>query len=219
MKIFQSSIIRAIIAIIIGFLLIRYREETMRWMTITIGGLFLISGLFSCIFYYIEKNKYDKAASQNVSEKNVSLRKPIFPIVGVGSAVLGIILAMMPGDFIKWVVYILAAILILASINQFMNLARAKMYAHVPILYWCFPIITLGIGILVIAKPIEAATFPLKIIGWCLIFYGVVELLNVIKIYQMKQAYDKIEEDKIVTGRKIDAEEKIEEAEIVEDND
>lgn len=124
----------------------------------------------------------------------------------------------MPDDFIKWVVYILAAILILGAINQFMNLAYAKRYAHVPVLFWFFPIITLGIGILIISKPIEAATLPLKIIGWCLIFYGVVEMLNAIKISQMKRAFDKRKRVKSSQAQNYRSVDGIEDAVIVEDD-
>lgn len=73
------------------------------------------------------------------------------------------------------------------------------------------------IGILIIAKPIEVATLPLKVIGWCLMFYGVIEILNAIKITQMKRLYDKIEKSKIVEGEKISTQEIIEDAEIIEE--
>lgn len=218
MKLIQSSIIRAIIAIAIGILLIKYREETMTWITITAGMLFFISGLISCIMYYFEKEKAAKAIPQvDAHDKSIKVSRPVFPIIGIGSVILGIILAMMPNGFIKWVVYILAAILILGAINQFMNLARSRQFARVPILFWLFPTITLIIGILIIAKPIEVATLPLKVIGWCLMFYGVIEILNAIKITQMKRLYDKIEKSKIVEGEKISTQEIIEDAEIIEE--
>ena len=62
----------------------------------------------------------------------------------------------------------------------------------------------------------DAAALPLKVIGWCLMFYGVVELVNAIKINQMKRAYEKIENAKIVNGVKMPSDDKIEDAEIVE---
>ena len=54
MKVLQISAIRAIIVLVTGFLLVEYREETMTWMTITVGILFFLSGLVSCFVYYIE---------------------------------------------------------------------------------------------------------------------------------------------------------------------
>lgn len=135
MKVLQISAIRAIIVLVTGFLLVRYREETMTWMTITVGILFLLSGLVSCIAYYFEKEKVAKktatAEQQEGQEEEENLKSPSFPIAGVGSIALGIILAVMPNTFITWVVYILAALLILGAVNQFMNLARSRQYARV----------------------------------------------------------------------------------------
>lgn len=218
MRLIQSSIIRAIVAIVIGALLVKYRVETMTWITIAAGILFFISGAISCTAYYFEKEKAAKVPPI-IDEKGdiVKANPPIFPIVGIGCAVLGIILTLMPNEFITWVVYIFAAILILGAVNQFMNLASSRQFARVPLLFWLFPSVTLGIGIYIIAQPMDAASLPLKVIGWCLMFYGVVELVNAIKINQMKRAYEKIENAKIVNGVKMPSDDKIEDAEIVEE--
>ena len=80
-----------------------------------------------------------------------------------------------------------------------------------------FPMVTLCIGIYIIAQPMEAATLPFKIIGWCLMFYGIVELINTIKISQMKRAYEKIVNKTVVNGVKIPSNDKIEDAEILEE--
>lgn len=40
MKVVHSSLFRAVCAIIIGVLLIQYREQTVTWITIAIGVLF-----------------------------------------------------------------------------------------------------------------------------------------------------------------------------------
>ncbi|PJI19410.1 hypothetical protein CTM53_00385 [Prevotella intermedia] len=218
MRLIQSFIIRAIVAIVIGALLVKYRVETMTWITIAAGILFFISGAISCTAYYFEKEKAAKVPPITDEKNNiVKANPPIFPIVGIGCAVLGIILTLMPNEFITWVVYIFAAILILGAVNQFMNLASSRQFARVPLLFWLFPSVTLGIGIYIIAQPMDAAALPLKVIGWCLMFYGVVELVNAIKINQMKRAYEKIENAKIVNGVKMPSDDKIEDAEIVEE--
>lgn len=137
MKVLQISAVRAILVLVIGFLLVKYREETMTWMTITIGILFFLSGLFSCAVYYIEKERVKKQTSES-DENNDAVKGPSFPVAGVGSIILGIILAVMPNTFITWVVYILAALLILGAVNQFMGLASSRQYSQVPIFYWFF---------------------------------------------------------------------------------
>ena len=220
MKVLQISAIRAIIVLVTGFLLVRYREETMTWMTITVGILFLLSGLVSCIAYYFEKEKVAKktakAEQQEGEQKEENLKSPSFPIAGVGSIALGIILAVMPNTFITWVVYILAALLILGAVNQFMNLARSRQYARVPVYMWLFPTVILAIAILLISKPIETAQLPLLVLGWAFMYYGVLEFILIIRMYLVRKSYEKAEEAKVVTGDKL-VTDNIEDAEIVEE--
>lgn len=220
MKVLQISAIRAIIVLVTGFLLVRYREETMTWMTITVGILFLLSGLVSCIAYYFEKEKVAKntakAEQQEGQQEEENLKSPSFPIAGVGSIVLGIILAVMPNTFITWVVYILAALLILGAVNQFMNLARSRQYARVPVYMWLFPTIILAVAILLISKPIETAQLPLLVLGWAFMYYGVLEFALIIRMYFVRRAYEKAEDAKIVTGDKL-VTDNIEDAEVVEE--
>lgn len=220
MKVLQISAIRAIIVLVTGFLLVKYREETMTWMTITVGILFLLSGLVSCIAYYFEKEKVAKntakAEQQEGQQEEENLKSPSFPIAGVGSIVLGIILAVMPNTFITWVVYILAALLILGAVNQFMNLARSRQYARVPVYMWLFPTIILAVAILLISKPIETAQLPLLVLGWAFMYYGVLEFALIIRMYFVRRAYEKAEEAKIVTGDKL-VTDNIEDAEVVEE--
>ena len=220
MKVLQISAIRAIIVLVTGFLLVRYREETMTWMTITVGILFLLSGLVSCIAYYFEKEKVAKktakAEQQEAQQEEENLKSPSFPIAGVGSIALGIILAVMPNTFITWVVYILAALLILGAVNQFMNLARSRQYARVPVYMWLFPTVILAIAILLISRPIETAQLPLLVLGWAFMYYGVLEFILIIRMYLVRKSYEKAEEAKVVTGDKL-VTDNIEDAEVVEE--
>ena len=220
MKVLEISAIRAIIVLVTGFLLVRYREETMTWMTITVGILFLLSGLVSCIAYYFEKEKVAKktakAEQQEGQAEEENLKSPSFPIAGVGSIALGIILAVMPYTFITWVVYILAALLILGAVNQFMNLARSRQYARVPVYMWLFPTVILAIAILLISKPIETAQLPLLVLGWAFMYYGVLEFILIIRMYLVRKSYEKAEDAKVVTGDKL-VTDNIEDAEVVEE--
>lgn len=222
MKVLQISAVRAIIVLVTGFLLVKYREDTMTWMTITVGVLFLISGLVACMLYYFEKEKVAKktakAALQEGQQEEEDLKSPSFPIAGVGSIVLGIILAVMPNTFTTWMVYILSALLILGAVNQFMNLARSRQYARVPVYMWVFPTTSMVVAILLISRPIEtdALFFTLKVIGWAFMYYGVLEFVLIIRMYLVRKAYDKAEAAKVVTGDKM-VTDGIEDAEVVEE--
>ena len=240
MRIFQSSIFRAFVAIIVGILLVKYREDTMKWLTIAAGGLFFISGAVSFLAYMYERHKIDKASTSTAYDTEgleyydengnlVKQRKPVFPILGIGCMILGVILAVMPADLITGVAYLLAGILILGSVNQVVSLALARRYSSIPFLFWLMPLATLITGILVIAHPMEAATLPLKVIGWGLMVYGVVECLNSIKIYSVRKQYEKAQKGKAASTEaasqvetvevidSVDKDDTIEDAEIIEE--
>lgn len=113
MKTVQNTFIRALVSIIIGVLLIRYREETVRGLTILIGALFLITGLISCITYLTDRKHRDDTVVLDANGRQISGFRPTFPIVGIGSMVLGAMLTLAPTAFTTGLTYIIAAMLIL----------------------------------------------------------------------------------------------------------
>ena len=182
MRIVQSSFFRALCAVIIGALLIKYREQTVTWMTIVIGVMFFLSGVVSCAAYLSARSREDMPQVFDAQGRQLTGMKPHFPIVGIGSLVLGLILALMPATFITWLMYILAAILILGAINQFVSLASVSRVVHVGFYFWIMPSIIMLIGIIAVVYPSAIASAPLFVIGWCMMLYGVVEIINNLKI-------------------------------------
>lgn len=185
MKVLQSNVFRALCAIIIGVLLISNPDSTVKGITIAIGVLFLISGVISCAAYF---NARLHSADVEVFDANGNLltpSKPTFPIVGIGSLLLGLTLAIIPEVFVKSLMYFLGALILLAAINQFMTLLNANKAFRLPAWYWFCPSLIFLTGLLVLIKPMQTASLPLLIIGWCLLFYGVTECINAIKIHKM----------------------------------
>lgn len=204
MKIIQSSIFRVIISVVVGVLLIQFREATMTWIIRCIGILFFLSGMVSCIVYWVETKRSDDSPKLfDANGNELSRPRPFFPIVGIGSMFLGCFLSFMPTTFIVYAMYMLGGILVFGAINQFFNLAGARRYSSIPFIYWLFPCLTLLIAVYIMSKPLEAGSMPLFLTGWCFIFYGVIELLNTIQIFRMRKSYEKSLDD-------------IEDAEIVE---
>lgn len=192
MKVIHSSIFRAVCAIIVGVLLIQYREQTVTWITVAIGVLFFLSGVISLASYWVAKRNAEKMQGQILSDSNgkpIMGMMPKFPLVSVGSLILGLLLALMPQVFIAWLMFILAFILILGALTQFVNLASAAKMGRVGILFWLFPSVLLLLGLLTIIKPSAIASAPLLIIGWGMLIYGIVELLNAFKISNNKRIW------------------------------
>lgn len=199
MKVIHSSIFRAVCAIIVGVLLIQYREQTVTWITIAIGVLFFLSGVISLASYWAAKRNAEKMQGLILSDSNgkpIMGMMPKFPLVSVGSLILGLLLALMPQVFIAWLMFILAFILILGALTQFVNLASAAKMGRVGILFWLFPSALLLLGLLAIIKPSAIASAPLFIIGWGMLIYGVVELLNAFKVSNNKRIWLKNQQQK-----------------------
>lgn len=187
MKIMQSSAFRAVCAVVIGVLLIKYREQTVEWITIAIGILFFLSGVVSVATYLSARSRADMPEVFDADGRQLTGLKPTVPIVGIGSLILGIILALMPTTFIAWLMYILSAILILGAINQFVSLAAVSRYARVGIYFWVMPSLILLVALLSIVYPTAIASAPLLIIGWCMVVYGVADIINAMKLSRLRR--------------------------------
>ena len=194
MRILQSSVFRAICAIIIGALLIKFPDNTVMGITVAIGVLFLISGLISCVTYFWAKRNVSDYKIYDAEGNLVAGEKPTFPIVGIGSAILGLILSLSPKAFVSALMYIIGAILILGAINQYMSLIGGRRYGRVSLWYWIMPTLILLTGLYVMLKPMAPLNTAMLILGWCTLIYGVVELINALKFYRDKKSWIKAQE-------------------------
>lgn len=190
MKVITSYIFRFICAIIIGVLLILYSTETARYITIAIGAVFFISGVVAVVNYYIALRHQDDTVVYDAEGRQLTGLKPSFPLAGWGSILLGAILALMPGTFINFLMYILAALLILGSIHLFVGLGSARRIAVIGLGWWIMPSLLLIVGILCIVRPMEMFAAPYVIIGYALIIYGLVELINALKVHRVRRFYE-----------------------------
>lgn len=187
MRILQSSVFRALCAIVIGVLLIKFPDNTVKGITIAIGVLFLLSGIISCVTYYMAKRNVSEYKIYDKDGNIVAGEQPTFPIVGLGSSILGLILALSPTAFVSALMYIIGAILILGAINQFMGLINGRRYGHVSLWYWVMPSLILLTGLYVMVKPMAPLAMAMLVLGWCTLLYGVVELINAFKFYRDKK--------------------------------
>lgn len=184
----KTSLLRALCAVIVGALLIKYREQTVQWMTVAIGALFLLSGVISCIVYFNAIRQTDAPKVFDAQGRQLTAIKPAFPIVGIGSVILGLLLGLLPNTFVHFLVYILSALLILGALNQFVVLVAARRLAHIGLYFWIMPTLIFFVGIVALFFPSAIASAPIFVIGWCMLLYGVVEAIHTIKIAMVRRA-------------------------------
>ena len=197
MKVLRSSIFRAVCAIVVGALLVKYREQTVTWITVLIGVIFLVSGIISITAWYSAKRKGGAEGVDLYDAQGNLLTPPAppFPIVGLGSVILGAVLALFPNSFVNGLMYILAAMLILGALSQFFNLTVARRFAKIGFVWWIVPTLVLLIGLIAIVKPSFIASAPLLVLGYCMIVYGAVDLIDTIKIHQCRKELRKKSEE------------------------
>lgn len=187
MKILRSSAFRAICAIIIGALLIMYPDNTVTGITIAIGVLFFISGIISVLTYIQARRHVSDYKIYDADGNLISGEKPTFPVVSIGSIILGLILALTPTTFVSALMYIIGIILVLGAISQFMALIAGRRFGHVGFLFWILPTLILLTGLYVMLKPLAPLNMAMLVLGWCMLVYGVAELINALKFYSDKK--------------------------------
>ena len=225
MKVLQSSVVRAVMAFVVGALIIKYREDTVHWLTVVIGALFFVSGLISVVLNRRptplplparEGSDYSQDTHNQATGHSTPLPhregqgggsagggSALASLVGFGSIILGIILALMPTTFITGLQYVLAAMLVLGAVNQFVNLAQASRWCHVGWFYWLLPVVVLLVAIFMIWRPVETAAAPLFIIGWCMLLYGAAELLGGLMVWKAGRLAKRMAEQQMLEDQKM----------------
>ena len=170
MKLFGYSVVSSLCALIMGILLVVWPEAAVIYLVITVGVLFLLPGLYGILAYF-------------------SSRGNVFPVVALGSALLGIWLIVMPGFFVSILMYVLGALLVFGGVSQLMGFISArKLAGSVPGIFYVIPVLLLLAGILILVNPFEAAKVPFIVLGVSSIVYGLTDLFRIIRYRQKKEA-------------------------------
>ena len=199
MKILNSSFFRALTAIAVGALLIKFPDNTVTGIVIAIGVLFLLSGIVSVLTYIYARKNVSEYNIYDAQGRQIAGQAPVFPIVGIGSMLLGGILAAMPSTFVSALMYVIGGILILGAISQYMSIIAARRYGSISFWFWLCPTIILLAGIYFIIYPMEPLSIAMTMLGWLMLFYGIVEAMNSLVFYSNRRRWEKAQEKEVLT--------------------
>ena len=203
----KLSFARLVIAAVAGILMIKYREDMVTWLTILLGAMFFLSGIISVVYYFVMCNKRQKMLLEQGTgnTENVTMRKPALPIGGIGCAILGAILALMPSTFISYTVSIFAALIICGALGEYAALLVSNNNIRdyedststttgikCGVIYWIIPTLLLIFGIVAIVWPKSIASAPFLFLGIAMIVYAVGTLVNMLKLYSVKRRLHKM---------------------------
>ena len=160
------AILRAVIAMVIGFLLALNPETATCIIVVLIGILFLLFGIVSVI-YNIKAVKSIERFSED--------RQLQFPITSVGCILFGLVLSLMPSAFLKISMFILGAFLVLAGAFQIVSFSLCSKNVHTPMPFYVISALVMLAGIFIFINPIDSASLPGIVLGTSFIVYGVME--------------------------------------------
>ena len=178
MKLFLPVFIRALCSFAIGGLLVSNPQSMTSMIVQIIGGIFIFSGLIPILNYWMP------------SSQEQAIR-PFFPVVGIGSIMLGLLLMLKPAVFVTALMYVLGIFIVAAGANQLSALISARKVA--PLHWWVFvwPILLLCIGTLILCQPIKSASLPFLILGIACIGYGCSDLFYALRLLYYKHQKEK----------------------------
>lgn len=171
------SILRSLCALLVGFLLLSNPTEMTVLIVQIIGGLFTLSGIIAFIGYFTAKVR-------------ATGFRPVFPIVGLGSVALGVLLLLMPMQFVNILMYVLGVLLCLVGVGQIISLIGNRTFAPLTWSLFVMPLLIIATGIFILLRPIQAASLPFMILGGAYIFYGVIEFIFGFRFYRYRRIYD-----------------------------
>ena len=200
-KLLKSSIWSSIALVVLGLLLIFYSELTILSISYVVGGILIAIGVIALLKY--------------ISNINKDVKNEIDIVYGIGTIILGIIVISNPKAIASIIPFVLGVLIVInstAKIDYSFKLKKNKNNLWVSTLV--VALIALVCGVLLIFNPFAGAEFITKIIGAILLIYAILDIVSTIRISkELKETFGKVKEDK---KKKI--EDKIPEAEVVEDN-
>lgn len=181
----KSVVVRSLGSMVVGGLLVAFPSQMTVWLVMLIGFLFFIPGIYSIVVYGL---MYRKAVES----------RPLFPVVGVGSALLGLWMILEPSFFIVMSVTALGILLIIAALNLIFRNIRSRKMVQIPLAFYLLPILLVLAGGYVLLNPIESASLPFYVLGVAMFIYGGVELWHVLWIRSRMKKVSGLENVEIV---------------------
>lgn len=156
----------ALVAIIVGIILAIYPEKALSSVIIIIGAMLILSSVASVLDYYRLKRRAMEPSDSMIFN-------------GIVSVLVGVILVMSPLFFIGFILTILAVLLLVGSIGQLITLGYSRRKGiTVPTYLFIIPLLLLVLSIIMLAAPIDSATTVTSMLGYGIIIYAAMELIN-----------------------------------------
>jgi uncharacterized membrane protein HdeD (DUF308 family) len=190
MKGISYSFLRAIAALVLGLVLVLFPAQAGVYLVITIGMIFLVPSLVSILTHFSAKKEVRR----------------FFPIVGLGGALFGLWLIIMPDFFADLLTVILGFVLLMAGVGQIASLLSARRWTAIPGGFYLVPSLILIAGLVALFNPMGARSTAFIVIGAAALVYAASELLNWFLFMRKKPLKEPHAKERIAHGEVEDAE-------------
>jgi uncharacterized membrane protein HdeD (DUF308 family) len=182
----MNKLLESFFMVLLGALLVAYSEAMTAWLVMICGGAFVLAGGLSLLGWMVQRKEARVA--------------PLYPLVGVGSALFGLMLLIFPNSFITALMYLLAVVLLVAGTVQcysFWDMRRKGVSVHAAC--YIVPLLTLGVGLYILTAPTLTASLPFILMGAACILHGLMDLITVILVWRRNRQLKKEEARVVVT--------------------
>ena len=145
------ALLRAVCVLVVGILLIAYREQWADALVIGVGAVFALFGLCSVVSWLIKRAR--------------SGTSPFFPVLGVAGVLLGVLLMTASETFLKVFIYIIGGLLVCLALYELFSLTALHREARLPGWLYLPPVVALLLGVYSLWNPTKAAALPFLLTG------------------------------------------------------
>ena len=158
----QNAIIRGILTVAIGILFLSLPGLTLKSVVMTVGGMILLSGIFSMLF------------SKRKEKKGLSLS---FSFQGFFNILWGLLFLLSPMTIVKVFGFFFGIIFIFLGAMQFLGAIGTLSKSLWSWIFMVFSVLLISGGVYLLNQPIESAEKILKFLGAILLVYGILEFV------------------------------------------
>lgn len=167
MKRGNYSLIGCLFGLILGLILIIWPNAIANAIVMAVGALFLIPGAVAIIrFIFLKRNNQEYSSRFS------------FPIAGIGSFALGLLMIIFPETFVNTIVFVLGMAISLAGSVQTGQLLNARTWTKVPFSAYIVPILLFAMGIFIIFNADRAKETLSVVIGITGLVYTASAFIN-----------------------------------------
>lgn len=165
----QNQII-SFISILIGVILVIYPIVSLNYIVVLLGGILILTSLISIVEYYKVRKSGDLTNS-------IMFNSVIVIIIGC-------FLVISPLFFIRFILIVLAILLLLGSLSQIISLLRSRGNYNIPAYLFIVPVLLFVCSLIMLFAPINSVATVIRIFGYGIIIYSV---LNLYSYYTIKK--------------------------------